>query len=514
MQGTIQGSSISPELFKVVHNPVLDAITDRHLGAKIGTICCSIPTCADDTAILASTNSHEDTLSLSVVIDELNKNRISINSSKTEILHYNNTRHSKPQSLQINGAVVDDSQSATHLGILQGPDPDINNLRVTERITKATKALYALLGAGMHGRNGINPVISRKLWTCFITPVLLYGSELWALQPKHIQLMEKFQLSKLRCIQNLPDRTANAAVLGLLGIRPVEAEIHLRVLGLFLNVTDLEQEVEHEIAHRQLAMKDHRSHSWFIYVDKILRKYDLPSAHYLIANRGDKKKWKQEIKDVITLHWEKKLQAEDKPSIRYISKESLSLSKPALLWTSSTCSPRETQKARVKGKLLCGAMRLQVHDSMYSGGRIPPTCVLCGREAENRMHFLLRCHALEEIRSFHMPRVFEILHTHLTQTIITPEILMQALLDPTDILAGDVSADESLTSEIMDTLESVSRNMILQLSRKRAEMLNLPGPPTAKKGKKLQVAKKLSVEKAHGYREPMASTNEGQANGR
>jgi hypothetical protein len=71
-------------------------------------------------------------------------------------------------------------------------------------------------------------------------------------------------------MQNLPDMTANVAVLGLMGLRPIEAELHIRVLGLFRNAIDYTENVEHQIATRQLALKDSHSNSWFIYVDSIL----------------------------------------------------------------------------------------------------------------------------------------------------------------------------------------------------------------------------------------------------
>jgi endonuclease/exonuclease/phosphatase family metal-dependent hydrolase len=116
-QGTIQGSGISPELFKLVNNPVLDAVTQRHLGAKIGTICCAVPTCADDTAVLASSATAEDVVTLKVVTDQLNVNRISINNKKTELLHYNFGRDQNVASLEINGVPLGESDSAVHLGI-------------------------------------------------------------------------------------------------------------------------------------------------------------------------------------------------------------------------------------------------------------------------------------------------------------------------------------------------------------------------------------------------------------
>jgi hypothetical protein len=113
---------------------------------------------------------------------ELNQNRVGINTSKTDILYYNHTGIPSSKDLEINGKTVSASSKATHLGILQCPSADVNNQRVQEKIKKGTKALYALFGAGMHGRTGLNPVTCRKLWVSFITPVLLYGMELWALE--------------------------------------------------------------------------------------------------------------------------------------------------------------------------------------------------------------------------------------------------------------------------------------------------------------------------------------------
>ena len=161
-QGTIQGSGISPELFKVVNNPVLDAVTERHLGAKIGTVCCAVPTCADDTALLAASSTAEDVLTLGVVIDQFNNNRISINNKKTELIHYNFAGHNNPAPLEINGTSLKESVHAVNLGITHSKDKNVNDTRVEERLKSATKTLYALMGAGMHGSNGLNPIVCRR----------------------------------------------------------------------------------------------------------------------------------------------------------------------------------------------------------------------------------------------------------------------------------------------------------------------------------------------------------------
>jgi hypothetical protein len=149
-----------------------------------------------------------------------------------------------------------------------------------------------------------------------------------------------------------------------------------------------------------------------------------------------KPKWKQLVNDTITAYWQEKLKVEaNKSSVRYMSRSSLNLNQPASVWTCAVDSPRETQKARVKAKLLCGAMRLQVHDALYSGGKTSAICKLCGVEAENREHFLLRCAALTEIRTHYIEQVYSLLGG--TDIInATGEDLPQILLDPTDLFQG------------------------------------------------------------------------------
>ena len=155
-------------------------------------------------------------------------------------------------------------------------------------------------------------------------------------------------------------------------------------------------------------------------------------------------------------------------------------------------------------------MRLQVHDSLYSGGKVPPTCVMCGREAENREHFLLRCQATEEIHAFHLARVQELLAGDLQWDCVTADVLTQLLLDPTDLLSSEGSLDEPSRDRIGDSLERISRSMILQLSRRRLELLNLrPGPTTGTKG-----ARNSTRARPQTRRKYTTFTHECQENGR
>jgi hypothetical protein len=48
------------------------------------------------------------------------------------------------------------------------------------------------------------------------------------------------------------------------------------ILTTFYNIAANKEFVEHEIARRQLAIKDQDSNSWFTHTRKLLQKYSLP----------------------------------------------------------------------------------------------------------------------------------------------------------------------------------------------------------------------------------------------
>ena len=124
------------------------------------------------------------------------------------------------------------------------------------------------------------PWVSSKMWKTFALPRMLYGLEMCSLRQSVVEQLESVQRGILGRIQCLPDRVAIVAVYGLLGIRPIEQEPDIRKLSLFATVM-FEALLEHEIAQRQLAVKDINLDSWFTQCNLLLHKYGLSNA-YLI----------------------------------------------------------------------------------------------------------------------------------------------------------------------------------------------------------------------------------------
>ena len=83
---------------------------------------------------------------------------------------------------------------------------------VDERIQSARRCAYSLMGAGLHGQNGVNPMVSLTMWNVFVLPCLLYGLDILTLIKTEISKINQSHKKFLKQIMHLPDRTADAAI--------------------------------------------------------------------------------------------------------------------------------------------------------------------------------------------------------------------------------------------------------------------------------------------------------------
>ena len=138
------------------------------MGFAWGSIDCPAPTCADDIAIL-STNSTEHQTLLSLVSLYAAKERYEINATKSATLIYSKSKEdidNKFGSFSMAEENIPILQSTTHLGILR-ECTDSHVRAIESNINTARKTLYALMGAGLHGKNGLNPAISVKIYETY-----------------------------------------------------------------------------------------------------------------------------------------------------------------------------------------------------------------------------------------------------------------------------------------------------------------------------------------------------------
>ena len=90
-----QGAKLSTLMYKRFNNYLLDTLQSAPEGVKIGTLDVSLPTCADDIALL--TNKQTDAQILTNIIDHASSmDRFTINPLKSEILVFKTSKRTPP----------------------------------------------------------------------------------------------------------------------------------------------------------------------------------------------------------------------------------------------------------------------------------------------------------------------------------------------------------------------------------------------------------------------------------
>ena len=298
----------------------------------------------------------------------------------------------------------------------------------------ARRTTYAMMGAGLHGYNGVNPCLSSKLLSTYVYPRYLYGLETVCLRQEEINQLNKYGKKILKFIQHLPDRTADEAVYLLLGEVPIQARIERQALILLASIAR-NGGIERELALRQLSLKKNSSSSWFVQADHILSKYGLRNAIQVILNPPGTEAWKSEIDDAIWLFWHTRWSesAASKSSLRYMN-VGIDSRRPHHVWSTVQPNQRDVKAACIKAKLLTGTYTLQSNRARFNQFEVNPTCTICNKEPETREHFLIRCESMETDRQKYMGMLENtITHIYNKQTWDAiskdDESLLQCILD-------------------------------------------------------------------------------------
>ncbi len=467
-QGVRQGGILSPHLYKLYINQLLDTLTEHKVGLEIGNIYLGTPTCADDQLLLAA-----DGTELQNMLDCANayaeKHQYHLHPTKSKMTHHIKSKINR--SKNVDGSwklgeepITQDSQY-THLGLdwSEGKTtPDIPS-----KIKGARGAAYAMMGVGLHGQNGLDPSTSVKLIQTYITPRLIYGLDGVVLQRKDIESLEVFYRGILRQIQGLPDTVANCAVYLLADIPPLEAQIHMRTLGLWGCIINLNDEHPlRMLATRQLAVKDNKSGSWFKYVEEICLQYEI-DIHNVNMFPWPKHVWKQHVKEVVLTSWRNRLneQASQKSSLAQLIVETTT---PNKIW--SVCKGRThlVEAATIRARLLTGRYLLQSNRARFNQFQVDPTCPLCGDGSETTQHFLLECVCLDQARAHWVGQMAGIMEEDQDNSPNTNEEWCQAILNG----GAFVREGTILGGKKQDLLEIIASRLCFALHRERDLLLN------------------------------------------
>ena len=468
-QGVRQGGILSPLLYKVFINPLLKTLEEEHLGSTIGSIHVGSPACADDILLISRSLIDLQTMLL-IQEDFANSERYLLSESKSKIM----IMHAKKKevdgvNIKLHGQPLEQVDNYTHIGIQRNAN---KSCLISERIKLARRTSYALLGAGLHGYNGVNPEVGLKIWNTYVQPRLIFGLESVVLKRKDLDALNQFHKSMLKNLQNLPERTADAAVYLLSGQLPVETDIHYQILVRLGNILRNDC-IEKEICIRQILIKPNNSNSWFIYAKNILDKYELDSIYSLIENVPSPGVWKRTVRSKINLHWKRLIEndSKTKTSLAYLNCTMIP-GEIHNIWSSAGFNSNAIKKASIKARLAAGVYVLQKDRSKFYGSRENPLCYMCADGIEDQEHYILNCSKLSNIRLPFLQCLRNMVQNFsisISNFIEDNNLLLQLILDPTH-----PSIPIKLQSrDISKQIETISRGLCYALHRERCTKLDI-----------------------------------------
>ncbi|CAC5375544.1 unnamed protein product [Mytilus coruscus] len=292
--------------------------------------------------------------------------------------------------------VFDVLSLSTHLGIERDNTSNKSTKLVVKenRIITPRRTVYALMGAGLYGLNGVNPKAAIHLIQTYVIPRLLYGLDVITLTTEDIKNLSTYFRKLLRQIQYLPDRTAKVASHLLLG--RITIEIHKQILKTSGNIIRNENSIERKLAIRQLATKSLQSGSWFTKTVEIANIYDLPSPYDTIHNPPGKQLWKNLVNKTVGNHCIKEMinEAQSKSTLARLNYENVEEGQIHNIFKSCGTNPYAITSVSLKAKLATGTIYLQYHRVKFSNGHVSPICQLCAEGNEDILHFIVKCSKL------------------------------------------------------------------------------------------------------------------------
>ena len=433
------------------------------LGVNLGSVVVSAIGQADDTALISDCLIKLYGL-LYLAVEYCKKYHVQLVPEKTKLLAFAPNPQSSMLDLQklsnpliLDGHKIEFSSSAEHVGILRSTEGNMPN--ILDRLSCHTKAIMAVLPAGMARSHRGNPAVSLHLELLYGCPKLLSGLPALVLSNLEISVLHHHYKIKLQSLQRLHQATPEPVVMFLAGSLPATAILHLRMLGLLGMIARLGPDhiLHHHGRHVLLNPGSSGASSWFSNIRSLSIQYCLPDPLLILQSPPTHYYWKKLTKLKVIESWQTKYRGEIEhlPSLEFFKPSFMSLSVPHPIWTTAG-SPFEVSKAVISARMLSGRYRTDRLARHWSRSNPEGICLLpgCHDEQGSLQHILLHCPALRQTRAklvshwsaflVSRPWLFPVVAHH---TLQDDQLLLQFLLDASTlprVIAANQSNPEVL----------------------------------------------------------------------
>jgi hypothetical protein len=237
-QGVKQGAVLSPVLYAVFIDGVVEELRRRRLGVEEAGVWVGIVLYADDMALLARSREELEAM-MAVVVEYSRRWRFGLNAGKTKVLVVGEKKKERQaragKDWMLGSAKVEEVEVFKYLGVELRRDGKWTD--VAKRLGEKAGAVASIL-LGMGGvceKMGMG--LRRRLWLALGAAVMRYGTEVWYPSKGELARLELVQRQAGRRVLGCGIRLSDEVVRGELGwwtVRGQQAEAKLRFLGRLL----------------------------------------------------------------------------------------------------------------------------------------------------------------------------------------------------------------------------------------------------------------------------------------
>ena len=394
--GVKQGCILSPTLFAMFIDDLMEEIKEAQAGVQCGKDMVSGLLYADDAVVIAPDEGQLQKL-IDVIVAWCKRWGMSLNINKTKVVHFRKKGRGRSRSetaFKLEKEEIAYADQYKYLGLILSEHLEWD-LAFQELVKKANRAL-ALLNHRARMCGGLHTNTYTMLFNQLVQPIILCNACIWGHTVSRSIL--GIQYSAMRYLLGVGKVCPIAGLFGETGWIPLAMAIKFQILRFNNRIRKMEGERVTKKIHAwsKFISGKPTAKNWAGKTKELMESIKDFSGLMTGDEQWDalanleSKKWKETVDEI-------PVDSETGGRFRYYREIKVTPSSEQYIMRSASLNKR-----RIVAQLRCGCLPLEVETGRYRSPKTPlmeRTCQLCKDGVGDESHFLLSCHELSSPRT-------------------------------------------------------------------------------------------------------------------